>query len=176
MENSRTDWSWVFRYRIKWQRTFAFYEKKRIKKGFLLGPIDSTNDALNGLGGFCRLLFFVSPLPGHEWVLQTRSNLPAPGHCFPPCWGEGWEQVLLWTCVPDSHGLLHVVHAPQFDQPPSTERFKLNQLRDFKFIRCKEMIRGQNTKHFTYQVISKDHFGEKEENPFHFFLLIFRAV
>ena len=41
-------------------------------------------------------------------------------------------------------------------RPNSTNLHQLkdsNQLRDFKFIRCKEMIlRGQNTKHFTYQV------------------------
>lgn len=64
-------------------------------------------------------------------------------------------------------------------RPNSTNLHQLkdsNQLRDFKFIRCKEMIRGQNTKHFTYQVISKDYFGEKQKSPFHFFLLIFRAV
>ena len=45
-------------------------DKKRIparpKSNPNPNPIDSINDALNGLGGFCRLLFFVSPLPGHE--------------------------------------------------------------------------------------------------------------
>lgn len=40
-------------------------------------------------------------------------------------------------------------------RPNSTNLHQLKdskQLREFKSIRCKEIIRGENTKHFTYQV------------------------
>ena len=60
-------------------------------------------------------------------------------------------------------------------RPNSTNLHQLKdpkQLRDFQLIRCKEMITGQNTKHFTYQVIQAS-FGEKQKNQIHSFLLIF---
>jgi len=129
-----------------------FLPKEKGKKGFLLSPIDSTNDVPNGTWTVLPFLVFlyVRYLDMNECYKHVLISL------LPDIVSRHIEATAGSKFSFELVSQIHMACCTLSMRPNSTNLHQLkdsNQLRDFKFIRCKEMIvRGQNTKHFTYQV------------------------
>ncbi len=70
-------------------------------------------------------------IPGHGLVLQPRVSFQGPSQSSPPPVGGGYVHERTRVLLPPSHGLSHVSHEVQCDQPPSTEKIITVEFTEF---------------------------------------------